>query len=67
VARNLDLKVVAEGVETAEQARELRALRCDSAQGYYFAKPLPGPALTALFVSPGAPGQHELEFEMLIA
>ena len=37
----LDLKVVAEGVETAEQARLLRLLKCDEAQGYLIAKPMP--------------------------
>mgnify|MGYP006145514781 CR=1 FL=1 len=33
--------VVAEGVETEEQARVLRLLRCDEMQGYLFSKPLP--------------------------
>jgi len=37
----LDLKVVAEGVETAEQARLLRLLKCDQAQGYLIARPMP--------------------------
>jgi diguanylate cyclase (GGDEF)-like protein/PAS domain S-box-containing protein len=40
MARSLDLHVVAEGVENAEQADALRALGCDSAQGYYFGVPL---------------------------
>lgn len=40
LARGLNVDVVAEGVETAEQARELKALGCRFAQGYYFAKPL---------------------------
>src|SRR5262249_19400149 len=34
------LRVVAEGVETSEQAAALRALRCDVAQGFHFAPPL---------------------------
>lgn len=37
----LDLTVVAEGVETMEQARLLRLLKCDQAQGYLMAKPMP--------------------------
>jgi len=40
VARNLDLEVIAEGVETAEQAAMLRMLGCTQLQGYYFSRPL---------------------------
>jgi diguanylate cyclase (GGDEF)-like protein/PAS domain S-box-containing protein len=40
LAKNLHLDVVAEGVETAEQARELKKLDCKYAQGFYFSKPL---------------------------
>ncbi len=40
MARHLDMKVVAEGVETAAQALWLRGIKCDYAQGYYFAKPI---------------------------
>lgn len=36
----LDLKTVAEGVETEEETQRLRELGCDMIQGYYFAKPL---------------------------
>jgi EAL domain-containing protein (putative c-di-GMP-specific phosphodiesterase class I) len=40
MAHSLDLEVVAEGVETAEQLAYLRSHRCDQIQGYYFSKPL---------------------------
>jgi EAL domain-containing protein (putative c-di-GMP-specific phosphodiesterase class I) len=40
MGRNLDMRVVAEGVETREQAAFLRLHRCDEAQGYYFSRPV---------------------------
>jgi EAL domain-containing protein (putative c-di-GMP-specific phosphodiesterase class I) len=48
MAHSLDLKVIAEGIETLEQASRLQRLNCDIAQGYYFAKPMPPEQLTAL-------------------
>ncbi|MCI7767105.1 MAG: EAL domain-containing protein [Oscillospiraceae bacterium] len=41
MAHTLDLKVVAEGVETAEQKERLKSMNCDYAQGYFYAKPTP--------------------------
>jgi diguanylate cyclase (GGDEF)-like protein len=45
LARNLGLRVVAEGVETAEIMDALRELRCDVAQGYVISRPLPADEL----------------------
>jgi diguanylate cyclase (GGDEF)-like protein len=46
LARNLGLRVVAEGVETAETYDQLAAYGCHAAQGYHLSRPLPAPALT---------------------
>jgi EAL domain-containing protein (putative c-di-GMP-specific phosphodiesterase class I) len=48
LAHSLHLKVVAEGVETEEQAKFLRLLKCDEMQGYLLSKPLPLAEMTAL-------------------
>ncbi|MBS1246191.1 MAG: hypothetical protein H6R47_390 [Proteobacteria bacterium] len=41
MAHSLGIKVIAEGVETAEQLAFLRQHRCDGMQGYYFSRPVP--------------------------
>ncbi len=41
MAKSLNLAVVAEGIETADQLAFLKALNCDTIQGFYFARPLP--------------------------
>lgn len=48
LAHSLKFKVVAEGVETAEQCDVLRAYRCDEIQGYYFSKPVSAQAFETL-------------------
>ena len=51
LCRSLGLRCLAEGVETAEQARFLLAAGCPQAQGYYFARPMDGPAFERLLKS----------------
>jgi len=41
LATNLGMGVVAEGVETSDQLRKVRLMKCNYVQGYYFSKPLP--------------------------
>lgn len=41
LAKNLGMKVIAEGVETPEQLMLLRQYECDAIQGYWYSKPLP--------------------------
>lgn len=50
LAHSLNLKVVAEGVETEEQAKLLRLLKCEQAQGYLYSKPIPVEDFSALLV-----------------
>jgi diguanylate cyclase (GGDEF)-like protein/PAS domain S-box-containing protein len=54
LAHAMRLNVVAEGVETEEQAKMLRLLRCDEMQGYLFSKPVPLEQLTALLGTPAS-------------
>ncbi|BCO29555.1 hypothetical protein MIZ03_4478 [Rhodoferax lithotrophicus] len=53
LAHALKLKVVAEGVETQEQARLLRLLNCDEMQGYLFSRAVPADLFEAQFLTPG--------------
>jgi len=52
LGHNLNLKVIAEGVETEEQSKLLRLLRCDQFQGYLFSKPVPAEQIPALLAKP---------------
>ena len=63
LGRALDLTVVAEGVETAEQEAVLRAHNCDEVQGYLISRPVPADGLRPFMgnrtrrriASPGSP------------
>jgi diguanylate cyclase (GGDEF)-like protein/PAS domain S-box-containing protein len=57
VARTLQLRVVAEGVETSEQFEFLRSCQCHEAQGYLFSPPVDAEAF-ARFVAAGEPFLH---------
>lgn len=48
LAHSLNMKVIAEGVETAVHVEQLRNLGCEYGQGYYFSKPLTAQVATAL-------------------
>jgi EAL domain-containing protein (putative c-di-GMP-specific phosphodiesterase class I) len=49
LAHSLDLKVIAEGVETPYQAQLLRLLKCDQAQGFLVSRPVPADDVVKLF------------------
>ncbi len=48
LGHNLDLQVIAEGVDDIEQVRLLKLLKCDQMQGYLFSKPLPPDEIAVL-------------------
>ena len=50
MAHVLKLKVIAEGIETAEQLEFLRSSGCDICQGYYFSRPLPADEFEQFFL-----------------
>jgi EAL domain-containing protein (putative c-di-GMP-specific phosphodiesterase class I) len=51
MGKSLSLTVVAQGVETMEQAEHLRLLHCNELQGFYFKRPMPAEAFTQLLHS----------------
>ena len=55
LAHELDLFVVAEGVETKEQLDEMIALGVDYIQGFYFSKPLPAKEYLKFLHTHGSP------------
>jgi EAL domain-containing protein (putative c-di-GMP-specific phosphodiesterase class I) len=51
LAHALKLKVVAEGVETQEQMRQLKSLDCDEAQGFLCGRPVPGDVFESTYLN----------------
>jgi EAL domain-containing protein (putative c-di-GMP-specific phosphodiesterase class I) len=58
LAKGLGLKTVAEGIENAQQYQLLRHLGCDTAQGYYFSKPISVEQFKALVAVDNAAFSH---------
>jgi diguanylate cyclase (GGDEF)-like protein/PAS domain S-box-containing protein len=63
LARNLGLRVVAEGVETEFQLEQLRKLNCEGAQGFYFAEPMPFEEVKQFLIENGVVNIHKNAFE----
>jgi EAL domain-containing protein (putative c-di-GMP-specific phosphodiesterase class I) len=63
LASNLGIRIVAEGIETFDQMVMLQAMECESAQGYYFSKPLSVETAEEMLKTGGiigpAPAPHE--------
>jgi diguanylate cyclase (GGDEF)-like protein len=55
LAHTLDILVVAEGIETEQQAAEARRLGCDRGQGFFLAAPLVAERITGLLARPTIP------------
>ena len=51
LAIRLELQVIAEGVETEDQAQLLKSLDCTHAQGFHYARPLPPGELAQLLAA----------------
>ncbi len=62
LGQGLNLQVIAEGVETAEQLAFLQSLHCEMGQGYFFSKPISAAAATQLCLESRSGNKKELIF-----
>ena len=62
LAHSLNLKVIAEGVETLEQLQFLQEEHCDQAQGFYIAQPMPAAELLRIFQANGQGPCQDFEY-----
>ena len=62
LGQGLNLQVIAEGVETAEQLAFLQSLQCEMGQGYFFSKPIPAAAATQLCLESRSGNKQKLLF-----
>jgi len=60
LARKLNKRAVAEGIEDEQQLAELKALGCDYGQGYYFSRPVPAAEAEKLIMPQGSGGAFEV-------
>ncbi len=66
LARSLDMDVVAEGIETAEQVNRLRLLGCRLGQGYYFSRPVSAAAIGVMLASADEAGCRLPAFDHVV-
>ncbi|MCM3567013.1 EAL domain-containing protein [Neobacillus mesonae] len=59
LAHALNMKVIAEGVETEKQLKQVKTLRCDSVQGFYYSRPLSSEAADQYLVQFKGRGKME--------
>lgn len=60
LAHNLKMEVVAEGVETSAQVKQLKELGCDFGQGYFINRPMDAQSATKLLAEEALMSQHSL-------